>query len=561
MKFLTSQISFLLKNKPQRRNFKLLFRFLLILLVMILVFTLAFHLIMLSEGRYFSWVTGLYWTFTVMTTLGFGDITFETDWGRIYTMVVLLSGMLFLLVLFPFTFINFFYSPWMKAQEQSRVPKKLEEGIKGHVILTHFDPVSDALIKKLKRIQIPYVLLVQDFAEGLKLGELEISVMLGDLDDPETYRKARIETANLVATTSADVVNTSVAFTIREVNDKIPIIATCNVEASKDILSLAGCNHVLSLGEMMGLFLSRRASGGDASALIIGQFEELSIAEATVGGSTLVGQTLRETKLREKVGVSVLGFWVRGKYQVAQPETEITENSVLVLAGTPPQIAAYNSLFCIQKQETDPLIIIGGGRVGRSTGKALEKRNLDFRIIEKLSDRIKDNDKYIYGDAANLDVLLKAGISNAPSVIITTHEDDINAYLTIYCRKLRPDIQIITRSTLERNLDTMHRAGADFVMSYASMGANAIYNLLKKSDILMVAEGLDLIRIKAPEQLTNKSIASSCIRQETGCTIIAIKKKNEMIVNPHPDSVIESEDEIILIGTAEAENKFFKRYE
>ncbi|MFO7825592.1 MAG: ion channel, partial [Cyclobacterium sp.] len=73
MKFLTSQISFLLKNKPQRRNFKLLFRFLLILLVMILVFTLAFHLIMLSEGRYFSWVTGLYWTFTVMTTLGFGD--------------------------------------------------------------------------------------------------------------------------------------------------------------------------------------------------------------------------------------------------------------------------------------------------------------------------------------------------------------------------------------------------------------------------------------------------------------------------------------------------------
>ncbi|NHE58130.1 potassium channel family protein [Cyclobacterium plantarum] len=561
MKFLTSQISFLLKNKPQRRNFKLLFRFLLILLVMILVFTLAFHLIMLSEGRYFSWVTGLYWTFTVMTTLGFGDITFESDWGRVYTMVVLLSGMLFLLVLFPFTFINFFYSPWMKAQEQARVPKQIEEKVKGHVILTHFDPVSDALIKKLKRIQIPYVMLVQDFSDGLKLREMDINVMLGDLDDPETYRNARVEAANLVATTSVDVVNTSVAFTIREVNDTIPIIATCNAEASSDILSLAGCNHVLSLGEMMGLFLSRRASGGDASALTIGQFEELSIAEATVGGSTLVGQTLRKTKLREQVGVSVLGFWVRGKYQVAHPDTEIAENSVLVLAGTATQIAAYNSLFCIQKQETEPLIIIGGGRVGRSTGRALEKRNLNFKIIEKLPDRIKDNDNYIYGDAANLDILLQAGILKAPSVIITTHEDDINAYLTIYCRKLRPDIQIITRSTLERNLDTMHRAGADFVMSYASMGANAIYNLLKKSDILMVAEGLDLIKIKAPGQLTGKSIASSCIRQETGCSIIAIKKKQSMIVNPNPETVIDSEDEIILIGTAEAENKFFKKFD
>ncbi|WP_073094902.1 potassium channel family protein [Cyclobacterium lianum] len=560
MKFLASQLSFLLKNKPQRRNFKLLLRFLLILLAMILVFSLAFHLIMLSEGRYFSWITGLYWTFTVMTTLGFGDITFETDWGRVFTMIVLLSGMLFLLVLFPFTFINFFYSPWMKAQEQSRVPKQIDEATSGHVILTHFDPVSDALIKKLKRIQIPYVLIVQDFTEGLKLRELDIQVMLGDLDDPDTYRNARIASANLVATTSVDVVNTSVAFTIREVNENITIIATCNAEASADILSLAGCNHVLSLGEMMGLFLSRRASGGDASALVIGQFEELSIAEATVGGSSLVGQTLRETKLREKVGVSVLGFWIRGKYHVAQPETEITENSVLVLAGTPTQIAAYNALFCIQKQESEPLIIIGGGRVGRSTGRELEKRNLDFRIIEKLPDRVKNNEKYIYGDAANLEILLKAGISKAPSVIITTHEDDINAYLTIYCRKLRPDIQIITRSTLERNLDTMHRAGADFVMSYASMGANAIYNLLKKSDILMVAEGLDLISIKAPEQLTGKSIAASCIRQETGCTIISIKKKAKMIVNPEPDSIIEKGDEIILIGTAEAENTFFRKF-
>ncbi|MEX2512859.1 MAG: NAD-binding protein [Cyclobacteriaceae bacterium] len=560
MKFLTSQLSFLLQNKPNRRNLKLLFRFLFILLAMVLVFTVAFHLIMISEGRYFSWVTGLYWTFTVMSTLGFGDITFESDWGRVYTMVVLLSGMLFLLVLFPFTFINFFYSPWMKAQEQSRVPKVLSEKMKGHVVLTHFDPVSEALIKKLKRIEIPYVLLVKDLSEGLRLREMDINVMLGDLDDPLTYKNLHIHQASLVATTSTDVANTSVAFTIREVCENIPIIASCNLEASEDILKFAGCNHVLSLGQMMGIFLSRRASGGDASALVIGKFENLNIAEATVSGSSLVGLTLREASLRENVGVSVLGFWIRGKYQAAQPDTEITGNSVLVLAGTSSQIAAYNALYCVKKHHTEPLVIIGGGRVGRATGKALESRKLDFRIIEKIPERVKKSDKYIFGDAANLEVLEQAGINKAPSVIITTHEDEINAYLTIYCRKLRPDIQIITRSTLERNLDTMHRAGADFVMSYASMGANAIYNLLQKSDILMVAEGLDLLKIQVPEQLKGKTIADSCIRQETGCTIIAIRHLEKMTVNPNPTEILPEEAEIILIGTAEAENKFFKKY-
>ncbi|WP_146948509.1 potassium channel family protein [Cyclobacterium qasimii] len=560
MKFLSSQISYLLQNKPHRRNLKLLFRFLFILLVLIVIFTITFHLIMLSEGRYFSWVTGLYWTFTVMTTLGFGDITFETDWGRVYTMVVLLSGMLFLLVLFPFTFINFFYAPWMKAQEQSRVPKVLDPTISGHVIFTHYDEVSIALIKKLKTFKISYVLLVQDFTEGLRLSEMEIVVMLGDLDDPLTYKNAGIDKANLVASTSSDVVNTNVAFTIREVNENIPIIATCNFEASEDILGLAGCNNVLSLGKMMGTSLSRRASVGKANAMIIGKFEELSIAEATVSGSILVGKSLRETKLRETVGVSVLGFWVRGAFHTARPDEIITANSVLVLAGTSDQIKAYNALFSIQKDTTYPLLIIGGGRVGRATGEALEARNLEYKIVEKQKERIKSNGKYIYGDAANLEVLVEAGINNAPCVIITTHDDDINAYLSIYCRKLRPDIQIITRSTKERNLDTMHRAGADFVMSYASMGANAIYNLLKKSDILMVAEGLDLIKIQVPDQLIGKSIASSCVRQVTGCTIIALQQKGKLILNPEPNSVLNKDDEIILIGTSEAENIFFKKF-
>jgi hypothetical protein len=37
--------------------------------------------------------------------------------------------------------------------------------------------------------------------------------------------------------------------------------------------------------------------------------------------------------------------------------------------------------------------------------------------------------------------------------------------------------------SLERNVSTLHRAGADFVMSYASIGANAKFNFLCPWDI------------------------------------------------------------------------------
>ncbi|WP_205501495.1 potassium channel family protein [Rufibacter psychrotolerans] len=560
MKFLPTQLLLFLKNKPDRRNLILLGKFMLVLLALIAVFTIIFHLLMLREGRTFSWITGLYWTLTVMSTLGFGDITFHSDSGRFFSIVVLLSGMVFLLILFPFTFINFFYAPWMKAQEDAQVPRALPAGTSGHVVLTQYGPVTEALIYKLNQFGYPYVVLVPDLAEGLRLHSLGIRVMLGDLDDPETYTRVNVHQAALVAATATDVINTNIAFTVREISSQVPIISTCNFAASVDILELAGSNHVLQLGEMMGVFLARRASGGDACAQVIGEFKELQIAEASVAGSPLVGLTLKETRLREQVGVSVVGVWERGKFGAAQPETLITETTVLVLAGSKRQIENYNKVFQTEKHLKGPVIILGGGRVGRATGKSLADRNLDYRIVEKDPARVKANPNYVLGDAAELEILKAAGIDESPCVIITTHDDDMNVYLTIYCRRLRPDIQIITRSTLQRNLPTMHRAGADFVMSYASMGGNTIFNLLKRSDILMVAEGLDLLKVQVPEQLAGRSIAQSSIRQETGCTIIAVRQGDNLIINPDPFMVLPPQAEIILIGTVEAENKFFSMY-
>ena len=80
------------------------------------------------EGQRHSWLTGVYWTLTVMTTLGFGDITFNGDLGRFFSMIVLVSGVVFMLVLLPFTFIEFFYAPWMRAQTAARAPRELPVG-------------------------------------------------------------------------------------------------------------------------------------------------------------------------------------------------------------------------------------------------------------------------------------------------------------------------------------------------------------------------------------------------------------------------------------------------
>jgi len=560
IKSLPAQIVSVMRSRRGRRNIRVLLQFFLALTAMVVIYTFVFHFLMLREGHEHSWVTGLYWTLTVMSTLGFGDITFHTDLGRAFSMLVLLSGMVFLLVLLPFTFIEFFYAPWMAAQAAARAPRRLSADTQGHVILTNDDAVTNTLARRLEQYHYPYVLVVEEVEEALRLHDLGVRVMVGELDDPETWRNARVEHASLVASTSSDVTNTSVSFTVRELVSDVPVIATASEEASVDVLELAGANHVLRLEEMIGQSFARRTTGGDALAHVIGRFDELLIAEATTRRTPLVGRTLRESNLREKVGVTVVGVWERGSFEPARPDTRIHDNTVLVLAGLEKHLFRYDELFCIYNVSNAPVLILGGGRVGRATARALAARDVDYRIVERVPDRVRDRSRCVVGNAADLEILKKAGIQDAPTVIITPHDDDMNVYLTLYCRRLRPDVQIISRATRERNVPTLHRAGADIVMSYASMGASSMMNLLKRSEILMVAEGLDLFSVRVPRELVERTIAESRIRERTGCSVVAIRTERGMEVVPGPEVHLPAEADLLLIGTLDAEERFLGRF-
>ena len=188
MKFLLGQFIHIL-TKRKDRNVRMLVKFLLILAAMVTIYSTLFHFLMILEDQRFSWITGFYWALTVMSTLGFGDITFTSDVGKLFSVVVLLSGLIFLLIMLPFTFIQFFYAPWLEAQSKARAPRELPEGTHGHVILTSTDPITMNLIQKLKQYSYSYVILTEDVQHALELYDQGYKVVVGDLSDSETYRR------------------------------------------------------------------------------------------------------------------------------------------------------------------------------------------------------------------------------------------------------------------------------------------------------------------------------------------------------------------------------------
>lgn len=546
-----------LTDPSRRRRVLVLVRLLLIFVAMVAVYSVLFHVLMEFEGEKHTWITGVYWTLTVMSTLGFGDITFHTDLGRIFSLVVLLTGTVSMLVVLPFMFIQFFYVPWMETQAAARAPRKLPAGLTRHVILTGLGPVEQALIRRLDRSRLEYVLLVPELIEAVRLHDEGYKIMLGAVDDPETYENAHAKTAALVVALQKDTTNVNITFTVREVSESVPVVASAAADATIDILGLAGCSQVLQLSEMLGQALARQILGRDARSRVIGHFGDLLIAEAAVAETPMVGRTLREIRLAEHAKVTVVGVWDRGKFSIALPDSKLTATSVLVLAGSKEQLEEYDSLFCIYSETNLPVVILGGGRVGRATARELEMQNVPYRIVEKLPERARDAEHYIIGDAAELSVLQQAGIMEASSVVITTHDDDMNIYLAIFCRKLRPDLQIVGRANQDRNASTLHRAGVDFVMSYASTGANVLFNLVQHGKILLLAEGLDIVRLPIPKSLVGQSLAGAQLRQTTGCNVVAVARDGVFEVNPNPHEPLPAGGELIVVGDAESEARFF----
>ncbi len=564
MGFITERLNHLIKTRENRRNVLYVARFAAVLFCIVMLYSVVFHLVMLWEGREFSWMTGVYWTFTVMSTLGFGDIVFQSDLGKLFSVIVLLSGLVGLLIVLPSVFLQFIYNPWIEAQKRREVQHSLPATVHGHVIIVGLSPISKNLAQVLTRYGIANVLLCGSTQDALGLMDQGLHAVVGDYDDVEVYRSLRAEWARMVVALDTDVRNTNVAFTLRELNSTVPMVSRAEKDESIDILKLAGCTWVFQFRKLLGRSLTRRVATGDLSVSQLAVFGPLVIAEAQVKHTTLSGKTIRECDLRGKMGINIVGLWDHGVFELASADTVLEDQKVMVLAGSPEHIELFSQSVSSghKAEQSGPVLVLGGGRVGAAAALALRERGVDVVVVDKLNVAPQmPGIRVQVGDAADPSTLERAGIKTAPSIIITTHDDDINIYLTIYCRRLRPDVQIISRTNLDRNVRVLHSAGATLVLSLASLVSNRIINLLEPGRVFMINEGLNIFRSKAGISLAGKNLINSGIRKSTRCNVVAVKKADgEMLINPDPRREFAEADELFVIGDSEAENRYYEKY-
>lgn len=250
------------------------------------------------------------------------------------------------------------------------------------------------------------------------------------------------------------------------------------------------------------------------------------------------------------VGVSVLGYIVGSLAQT-------------IFEGQLQQILGRKKVQKRIEALKDHYIICGYGRMGALICREFAAKPLPFVVIEKhpeVHDKLHQEEYlHIRGDATEDDTLLRAGIRHAKGLITVVTSDTENVYITLTARGLNPDMYILARSGEEGSELKLKRAGANKVISPYLIGGNRMAQAILRPnvvDFIEIATGrehLDLqmeeIRIPPESGFVGETLVSSGFRKETGVIIIGIKKKDgQMHFNPAPNSRLDADDTLIVLG-------------
>jgi voltage-gated potassium channel len=211
----------------------------------------------------------------------------------------------------------------------------------------------------------------------------------------------------------------------------------------------------------------------------------------------------------------------------------------------------------------DHLIVCGYGRMGRLVCHEFSKQGMPFVVIDNNAELLEgfalEHGIALHGDATMDEVLRRAGIGRAKTLVTVAASDADNLYITMSARLLNEKLFIVARAEEAASEPKLVRAGANRVVSpYQIGGVRVAQAVLRPTvvDFIELAtktEHFDLqieeTQIAADSPLTGATLKDSRLRQDLGVIIVAIKRASgQMVFNPPPETALAAGDILIAIG-------------
>lgn len=207
------------------------------------------------------------------------------------------------------------------------------------------------------------------------------------------------------------------------------------------------------------------------------------------------------------------------------------------------------------------ILIAGGGNIGLRLARALERRELDVKLIDHNARRTRyaaeqlERALVLHGDAADAALLEEEGIRETDLFIAVTNDDETNILSAMLARRLgaRQTFALINRAAYVDLVESGTRI--DVVISPQHSTIGSILAHVRAGDVAAVhsvrygtAEAMELI--VHGDRRNSKLIGRrlDALGLPPGVTVGALLRGDEVLI-AHHDTVIQAEDHVIVFVT------------
>lgn len=284
-------------------------RYTLALLVAVIVLgAIGYHLL-----ARLGLLDSLYMAITTLFTVGFRELGEVNDRTKVFTIFYLIIGLGVATYAISNLTALILEGDLRGYILERRMQKRLDD-LKDHVIVCGFGKMGFQAAWELKKAGVPFVIIEQDDSKGRSprfAGEL---ILYGNAMDDLMLERAGIRHARgLITALTTDADNVLVTLTVKQIRADLPVVARSAKLGTQRQLKAAGADHIVSPYEIGG----RRMAGLLLKPEMMNFFDivlqqeqlELGLERIAINpGSPLVGQSLREARLRHATGALLVGL-------------------------------------------------------------------------------------------------------------------------------------------------------------------------------------------------------------------------------------------------------------
>jgi voltage-gated potassium channel len=298
-----------------------------------------------------TWLDAAYMTVTTITTIGFGEVKPLTSAGRLFTMLVAVTGIGSLFYTLGVVMESLVAARLADPGGRRRMARLIDE-LRGHVIVAGLGRVGRQAVHELAAAGTPFLVIDPRAAAAQLAADRGYLFLPGDATEDDTLERAGIRRARgLVVTTSDDATNMYIVLSARVLNPGLSIVSRALDEASVPKLVRAGADRAISPYAIGGhrlahLILSPRVVDFFETAMRRGD-ESLAIEDVAVGADApVVGRALDALAIRQATGTSVLAIIRDGSPLVNPPPDLILQaGDHLLVLGTGKQLGSLEQLI------------------------------------------------------------------------------------------------------------------------------------------------------------------------------------------------------------------------